>query len=92
MKPDKETTCPYTGHKDTCHQHFLNCPKWIQIQGTNPNNGEPMDEWRCADNWMVFLTIENSQQQRQTSAAIESLRNVVDVGNKVNQKSLENSQ
>ena len=82
MKPDTETTCPHTGHKDKCYEHFLNCPKWIQVQGANPNTGEPIDDWRCADNWMVFLTIENSQQQRQTGAAVESLRNVVDAGNK----------
>lgn len=77
MKPDPESTCPYTGHKDKCMKHFLNCPKWIQIQGHNPNTGEELNEWRCADAWIPFLMIENSQVQRETGAAVESFRNEV---------------
>jgi len=41
----------------------------------NPNTGEPVDEWQCAINFVPFLMIENSQQQRQTGAAVESFRN-----------------
>ena len=37
--------------------------------------GEPVDEWGCAVVWMPTLLIENSQQQRQTGAAVESFRN-----------------
>lgn len=77
MKPDPESTCPYTGHKDKCMKHFLNCPKWIQIQGHNPNTGEDVNEWRCADAWIPFLMVENSQVQRETGAAVESFRNEI---------------
>jgi hypothetical protein len=45
------------------------------LRGNNPNTGEPVDEWGCAIAWLPILTIENSQQQRQTGAAIESFRN-----------------
>jgi hypothetical protein len=41
----------------------------------NPNTGEDIDEWGCAITWLPLLTIENSQQQRQTAAAVESFRN-----------------
>lgn len=41
----------------------------------NPNTGEPVDEWQCAVNLLPVLLIENSQQQRSTGAAVESLRN-----------------
>ncbi len=41
----------------------------------NPNTGEPVDEWQCAINLVPVLLIENSQQQRGTSAAVESFRN-----------------
>ncbi len=77
MKPNSGTTCPYTGHKDKCSAHFLDCPKWIHIQGNNPNGGQPVDKWDCADSWIPFLMIENSQMQRQTGAAVESFRNEV---------------
>ena len=75
MKPDPESTCPYTGHKDKCAQHFMNCPKWIQVQGAHPQTGEQINDWRCADAWLPMLMIENSQQQRSTGAAVESFRN-----------------
>lgn len=51
------------------------CAWYTQIRGMNPNTGEPMDEWQCAINFVPFLMIENSQQQRQTGAAVESFRN-----------------
>jgi hypothetical protein len=35
----------------------------------------PIDEQRCAIAWLPLLLVENSQQQRQTSAAVESFRN-----------------
>ncbi len=74
-KPDSDTTCPYTGHQDLCRKHYMNCPKWIQVIGHNPNTGEQMNEWACADTWLPVLMIENSQMQRQTGAAVESFRN-----------------
>jgi hypothetical protein len=38
--------------------------------------------------WMPMLTIENSQQQRQTGAAIESFRNEMVKANEVGQQML----
>ncbi len=34
-----------------------------------------IDKWACAIALMPILTIENSQQQRHTAAAVESFRN-----------------
>jgi hypothetical protein len=53
----------------------LQCAWITQIRGTNPNTGEEVDEWECAVKWLPMLLIENSQQQRQTGAAVESFRN-----------------
>lgn len=53
----------------------LECSWFTQVRGTNPNTGEEVDEWGCAVTWLPMLTIENSQQQRHTGAAIESFRN-----------------
>jgi len=50
---------------------------FTQLRGNNPNTGEPIDEWGCAIAWIPVLLIENSQQQRQTGAAVESFRNEV---------------
>ncbi len=53
----------------------LQCAWITQVRGTNPNTGEEVDEWECAVKWLPMLLIENSQQQRQTGAAVESFRN-----------------
>jgi len=76
-KPDPDTTCPHTGHKQKCKKYYLSCPKWIRVEGKNPQTGADVSEYACADTWLPILLIENSQQQRQTGAAVESFRNIV---------------
>ena len=53
----------------------LQCAWIIQIRGNDPQTGKEIDEWDCAVKWMPMLLVENSQQQRQTGAAVESFRN-----------------
>lgn len=65
------TFCPLI--KDECCG--IKCSFFTQIRGHNPNTGAEIDEWACAIAWMPTLMIENSQQQRQTGAAVESFRN-----------------
>lgn len=55
----------------------LQCAWMTQVRGMNPNTGKEVDEWGCAIAWLPLLLIENSQQQRQTGAAVESFRNEV---------------
>lgn len=65
--------CPFHQKdvKKVCHK----CPLYVQLRGVDPNTGEPIDRWGCAFQWLPMLTVENSQQQRQTGAAVESFRN-----------------
>ena len=80
MKLEVGKFCPLIG-KD-CIQ--TQCSWFTQIRGTNPQTGEPVDEWGCAVTWMPMLLIENSQQQRQTGAAVESFRNeTVKIGDRL---------
>lgn len=65
------TYCPLL--KEDCIQ--LRCAWFSQLRGTNPNTGKDVDEWACSVAWLPVLLIENSQQQRQTGAAVESFRN-----------------
>lgn len=53
----------------------LECSWFTQMRGINPNSGEEIDEWGCAITWLPMLMVENSGQQRQTGAAVESFRN-----------------
>jgi len=45
------------------------------VLGADPNTGEQVNKYACSDFWIPMLLIENSQQQRQTGAAVESFRN-----------------
>lgn len=85
MKIESKSNCPLDGFKP-CRQ--LECAWFMQIRGTNPNSGESVDEWGCSMAWLPMLMIENSQQQRGTSAAVESFRNEMVKSNEVNQKVL----
>jgi len=72
MKIESKANCPLDGF-NPCRQ--TDCAWFTQLRGNNPNTGEPIDEWGCAIAWIPVLLIENSQQQRQTGAAVESFRN-----------------
>lgn len=56
-----------------CVKH--DCAWYMQVRGTDPNSGKEVDHFGCAMAWVPTLLIENSQQQRQTAAAVESFRN-----------------
>jgi hypothetical protein len=53
----------------------LQCAWFTRVQGVDTNTGNQVDEFQCAIAWMPMLLIENSGQQRQTGAAVESFRN-----------------
>ena len=85
MKIEAKSNCPLDKFKP-CRQ--LECAWFVQIRGTNPNTGEEIDDYGCSMAWMPVLMIENSQQQRQTGAAVESFRNEMVKANDVSQQVL----
>jgi hypothetical protein len=62
----------------------IQCSWFTQMRGINPNTGKEVDEWGCAVTWLPMLLVENSQQQRQTGAAVESFRNEMVKSNETN--------
>lgn len=85
MKIEAKSNCPLNGF-EPCKQ--LDCAWFLKIQGANPNTGEQVDEWGCSMAWLPVLMIENSQQQRQTGAAVESFRNEMVKANETSQQVL----
>ena len=73
MKVENGDFCPLV--KGKCKG--LQCTFMIQLRGTNPNTGQPVDEWDCAIKWLPVLLIENAKQTRQAGAATESMRNEI---------------
>ena len=82
MKLEREHWCPLIGEE--CMQ--LKCEWFTEVRGKSPQTGEDINEWGCAVTWLPMLLIENSQQQRQTAAAVESARNETVRDNEENRK------
>lgn len=85
MKIESKNNCPLDNF-NPCRQ--LDCAWFMKIRGTNPNTGADVDEWGCSVAWLPVLMIENSQQQRQTGAAVESFRNEMVKANEQSQQVL----
>lgn len=54
---------------------LVKCRFWINIMGKHPQSGETLNTWDCSFAWMPILMIDNTNINRQTGAAIETLRN-----------------
>lgn len=85
MKIEAKTNCPLNSFAP-CKE--LECAWFMKVVGTNPNTGKEVEEWGCAMAWLPMLMIENSQQQRQTGAAVESFRNEMVKSNEVGHRVL----
>jgi hypothetical protein len=85
MQIEAKANCPLDNFKP-CRQ--LECAWFMKIAGTNPNTGKEVEEWGCSMAWLPIMMIENSQQQRQTGAAVESFRNEMVKANEVSQRVL----
>ena len=66
----------------------LTCAWYTRVQGVDMNTGNQIDNYECAVTWLPMLLIENSGQQRQTGAAIESFRNEMVKSNEQSQQLL----
>lgn len=74
MEQKNGDLCPLNKFKP-CKKH--ECAWYTQIRGKNPNTGADIDGFGCSVAWLPLLLVENSNQARQTGAAVESFRNEV---------------
>jgi hypothetical protein len=96
MAKDAKILCPLMGYE--CIEdgaikdgELVKCRFWVHVQGKNPQTGETVSNGDCAFCWTPVLLIENSQQQRQTGAAVESFRNEMVKANESSQQLLLNT-
>lgn len=85
MKLEPKANCPLNGF-EPCRQ--MECAWFMKVMGTNPNTGKDVEDWGCSMAWLPIMMIENSQQQRQTGAAVESFRNEMVKANEMSQQVL----
>lgn len=84
-KLEPKPNCPLNSF-ESCKA--LDCAWYTQLRGKDPQSENEIDEWGCAIAWTPVLLVENSQQQRQTGAAVESFRNEMVLANKTSQQVL----
>jgi hypothetical protein len=69
---DKDLICRW--HKlpmsEVCHR----CDAWTHLQGRNPNTGDQIDDWKCADSWIPVLLLEIANRVRGVTSTVETLR------------------
>jgi hypothetical protein len=71
-----EHTCPLGSECETAENKVIKrCAWYTKIVGTDPNTGKEIEDWGCAMAWLPTLLINNANQARATSAAVESFRN-----------------
>lgn len=85
MKIESKSNCPLDNF-NPCRQ--LDCAWFMKIRGKDPQTNNEIEEWGCSMAWLPVLMIENSQQQRQTGAAVESFRNEMVRANEMSNKVL----
>ena len=61
-----------------------NCQLWVHIIGVDKNSGQPMDQFCCEDKIRHSLLIENTAQQRETTASVQAMRNDIIRSNDMN--------
>jgi hypothetical protein len=81
MAKDVKIICPMMGGKPCVEDgsivdgELVACKFWVNVMGKNPQTGETINNGDCAIAWMPVLLIENSKVNRETGAAVESMRN-----------------
>ena len=65
--------CPL--HKQDVSEVCHKCPWFTRVIGKHPQSEEMVDNWHCAIATLPMLLVENAQVERQTGAAVESMRN-----------------
>ena len=85
MKIEPKNNCPLNNF-EPCKQ--LECAWFIELNGTNPNTGEPVKDWGCTMAMMPMMLLENAKQQHSTASAVESFRNEMVKSNEASQKVL----
>lgn len=80
MAKDAKIICPMMGGE--CVEdgairdgELVACRFWVTVHGKHPQTGETISNGDCAMAWTPVLMIENSKVNRETGAAIESMRN-----------------
>ncbi|MGE0373176.1 MAG: hypothetical protein AB7Q01_15010 [Gammaproteobacteria bacterium] len=52
----------------------MECARWRNIKGMDPQTGQQLDRWDCGDNLQEFLILEQNKLLREFNAELATLR------------------
>lgn len=55
----------------------IKCAYFVHMMGTNPQTGQPVNEGKCAVNWLPILLVENANEIRKTAASTDKVASEV---------------
>ena len=85
MKLESKSNCPINNF-EPCK--LWECAWFIEIKGSHPQLGTPLNEWGCSIAWLPIMLIDNARQQHSTASAVESFRNEMIKANETSQEIL----
>ena len=84
------STCPFCSDCEVIKDNKVyRCRLFIQMKGTDAA-GDEHDTWNCSLAWQPILITEVAGAVRQTSASVQSMRNLQDARQKEAIQALEN--
>lgn len=70
-----KTTCPLGSEcEKVVGDEIHRCAWYVKLQGKNPQDDTPMDEWRCSMAWQPILMVEGNGAQMHVNKSVLSLR------------------
>lgn len=71
MLPDEKIHCHYTGFTKRCKDLVVEgkCCKWVNVMGENPNTGQMVTQYACADSYAHLLLVQMAMTNNQVSAS-----------------------
>ena len=72
---DKKCPLRFGLKKPACIKH--ECEWFTHMIGTNPQTGQPTDEWGCAIWWIPLLQTEVAHKTMQTAASVDKVANQI---------------
>lgn len=73
--PQKDVMCHRTGFEKSCRTCVIehNCRLWQHIQGTDPNTGQEINSWHCADEMRNKFIMDGAKEMRQAGASADKV-------------------